>query len=706
LRVFTQDANGQDVELFYGGNYSAVINGSGLVTITLTTGNLTNGYKLSLQRGIPYTQTVTPGAAYNAATIATALDRLSMEIVRLKGDVDRCIKIPYLEAGGDAVVKIPDNSATRANGALIFSNGNIAVGVASPGSATITAWAQTLLNDSNAAEARVTLGGVNTVDTIAEMTALVADNRTGTVLVQGYFSPDDGGGGRFYWDAASSASDNGGTVISSDAGGTGRFIRVIEGNEVNVKQFGAVGDEVVDDTAALQAAIDYCAGVDDFGDTSLLIPDGNYRFDYLRLPGRIKIRGNSMHSTVLKRIDSATNTTAIQEKSSAVKIQIFDLTLAGNNQAGNGLDLGNVTGNPSAFSVNAKLDNLLLRDFGGQNLRIYGNVAVGGFISSLNAGTGPAIQLDGSAGSFERIEVFQSSPAISAIKIADARCVIGEIYIEGAVATPVVEFSASGSHVKHLHTNLGMNLGTVTDLLLFSAGSNKCVLDHVFSEYRSGTTLTNIIADASSAITLTAAVYDADNRPFSYSQSVGAINGLMVLTATTTLKSNVPYGVISATSSCAIVKLPPVASARFQTITVVNDRSAANVDIEVNPSDTGKLIDGIADAVSLPSRYDSYTLTSDGTQWLCVSRSLKIYSGSATYDPANLVDGAGVTTTVTVTGAALGDYALVSFSLDLQGVTVTSWVSSANTVSVRFQNESGGAMDLASGTLRARVKKL
>lgn len=79
--------------------------------------------------------------------------------------------------------------------------------------------------------------------------------------------------------------------------------------------------------------------------------------------------------------------------------------------------------------------------------------------------------------------------------------------------------------------------------------------------------------------------------------------------------------------------------------------------------------------------------------------------GSATYDPPNLIDGAGATTTVTVTGAALGDYAEANFSLDLQGITVTAWVSAANTVSVRFQNESGGTLDLGSGTLRARVFK-
>lgn len=77
--------------------------------------------------------------------------------------------------------------------------------------------------------------------------------------------------------------------------------------------------------------------------------------------------------------------------------------------------------------------------------------------------------------------------------------------------------------------------------------------------------------------------------------------------------------------------------------------------------------------------------------------------GTATYDPPNLADGAGATTTVTVTGAVLGDTVITSFSLDLQGITLTSYVSSSNTVSVRFQNESGGALDLASGTLKSVV---
>lgn len=79
--------------------------------------------------------------------------------------------------------------------------------------------------------------------------------------------------------------------------------------------------------------------------------------------------------------------------------------------------------------------------------------------------------------------------------------------------------------------------------------------------------------------------------------------------------------------------------------------------------------------------------------------------GTVTYDPPSLADGAGATTTVSVTGAALGDMASASFSLTTSGITISAWVSAANTVSVRFQNESGGPLDINSGTLKAWVLK-
>jgi hypothetical protein len=81
-------------------------------------------------------------------------------------------------------------------------------------------------------------------------------------------------------------------------------------------------------------------------------------------------------------------------------------------------------------------------------------------------------------------------------------------------------------------------------------------------------------------------------------------------------------------------------------------------------------------------------------------------SGTKTWDPGSVADIAETTTTVTVTGAALGDVVTgLGFSLSLQGMKLTGYVSAANTVTVVLRNDTGGALDLASGTLRAVVEK-
>jgi hypothetical protein len=78
---------------------------------------------------------------------------------------------------------------------------------------------------------------------------------------------------------------------------------------------------------------------------------------------------------------------------------------------------------------------------------------------------------------------------------------------------------------------------------------------------------------------------------------------------------------------------------------------------------------------------------------------------AATVDVASNIDAAGTTEAITVTGAALGDFVLVAHSLDCQGVTVTAYVSAANTVSIRYQNESAGTVDLASQRVYGVVMK-
>lgn len=87
---------------------------------------------------------------------------------------------------------------------------------------------------------------------------------------------------------------------------------------------------------------------------------------------------------------------------------------------------------------------------------------------------------------------------------------------------------------------------------------------------------------------------------------------------------------------------------------------------------------------------------------VCPQGSLKgLYKvAGVTNDFANLVDAAGATLNVACPGAAVGDFALASLSVDNVDMVVSAYVSAPNVVSVRVQNETGGAVDLASCVVR------
>ncbi len=78
-------------------------------------------------------------------------------------------------------------------------------------------------------------------------------------------------------------------------------------------------------------------------------------------------------------------------------------------------------------------------------------------------------------------------------------------------------------------------------------------------------------------------------------------------------------------------------------------------------------------------------------------------TGSAAYNPPNILALGTATTTVAVAGAALGMAAEASFSLDLLGLTVTAYVDSANSVTVVLFNPTALAIDVGNGTLKAFV---
>lgn len=76
---------------------------------------------------------------------------------------------------------------------------------------------------------------------------------------------------------------------------------------------------------------------------------------------------------------------------------------------------------------------------------------------------------------------------------------------------------------------------------------------------------------------------------------------------------------------------------------------------------------------------------------------------TSAWTPGTVPSGGSVSTTVTVNGAALGDFVLGSFSLSLAGLNISCYVSAANTITAVISNLTGAAVALGAGTLKILV---
>src|SRR5579862_9258696 len=95
---------------------------------------------------------------------------------------------------------------------------------------------------------------ISTILNIAALEAYSSPAMTGTVLfVQGYSSYADGGEGNFHLTATTGGTTDYGTIII-DAMGR-EWVRDTSGAPYNAKWFGATGGGTLDDTLALQHAI-------------------------------------------------------------------------------------------------------------------------------------------------------------------------------------------------------------------------------------------------------------------------------------------------------------------------------------------------------------------------------------------------------------------------------------------------------------------
>ncbi len=76
------------------------------------------------------------------------------------------------------------------------------------------------------------------------------------------------------------------------------------------------------------------------------------------------------------------------------------------------------------------------------------------------------------------------------------------------------------------------------------------------------------------------------------------------------------------------------------------------------------------------------------------------------YNPPNIASGGSTSFAVTVAGVDVLDFAQATFSPLTPGLVLFAHVTAANTVVVTIRNETGGAVDMALGTLRIRTERV
>jgi hypothetical protein len=102
------------------------------------------------------------------------------------------------------------------------------------------------------------------------------------------------------------------------------------------------------------------------------------------------------------------------------------------------------------------------------------------------------------------------------------------------------------------------------------------------------------------------------------------------------------------------------------------------------------------------TNFDSIVLDTGGITLNGITLTV-VGEASETYDAGSIADGNEEVGELTVTGAALGDYTLASITVDVADLAITAAVTAANTVTYQLNNNTGGAIDLASATVKVLV---
>lgn len=215
---------------------------------------------------------------------------------------------------------------------------------------------------------------IRTYDTVALMQADLKLSVGQHVKTRGYYEINDGGNSEYIIVNDNSLSIDNGSVINLNNGLIAKLI--VSNNMVNVKQFGAKGDNETNDTNSIQNTVNYAK----LNKYTLFIPKGTYLVSNILINGTLIVKGEGTN-TVIKSIDNNESDSIIKLlNNGCFRSEIANLRINGNiaNNDGTTIDglMLTLDSNGTAGDMWTNIHDLIIQNCSGNGISIVSDVSI------------------------------------------------------------------------------------------------------------------------------------------------------------------------------------------------------------------------------------------------------------------------------------------------------------------------------------------